>query len=298
MCQVTVVSPLLARVVSAMIKVAPWHAQATMVDIPLSGTSGRFRFHEEALNLLPSRPAFDEERAKALVLRGQELGITIPQSVREWYALEDSVNIWGRYTNDDYPVPIDELGDPVDWVNPSRDLVREGLLLIARENQGVASWAVRLDGTPDPPVVVEIDSWPDPNWIPCADKFSTFLFCQFWDYCGGPCDLRSNLLLAQVYEDLKPDVLGSLRRDFEEMPTTFGWPAGTNFRFQAHGGRILIWHDERGTQWHLAARRKSALVDMLRNLREYGMLKRVPYTYDLATMPILKAIVQELGLSR
>lgn len=262
----------------------------------LGGAEIALQFHERAVSLLPKRPKLDPARADALARREQGLGIKVPASVREWYSLEDSVNLWGRYTNDDDPVPIDELGEPVDWVKPPRDLVREGLLLIARENQGVASWAVRLDGTEDPAVVVEVDSWPDPNWIPCADKFSTFLFCQFWDYCGGPCDLRSKLLLARVYEDLTDDTLSSLRRGFEELPSTFGWPAGTNLRFQGDGGRILIWQDKRETDWHLVGRTEPELRSLLRKLRDSGILNHAPYTYDWATEPILHKIAEELGL--
>lgn len=254
------------------------------------------RFHERAVNLLPKRPGLDPSRAEALARREQDLGIKLPASVREWYSLEDSVNLWGRYTNDDYPAPIDELGELVDWVKPPRDLVREGLLLIARENQGVASWAVRLDGTEDPAVVVEVDSWPDPNWIPCADKFSTFLFCQFWDYCEGPCDLRSNLLLARVSEDLTDDTLSSLRRGFEELPSTFGWPSGTSLRFQGHGGRMLIWRDKRESDWHLVGRTELELRSLLRKLRDSGIPNHAPYTYDQATEPILHKIAEELGL--
>jgi len=267
-----------------------------MTEASWAGGDIRLRFHERAAGLLPARPAFDPNRAEVLRRREQRLGISIPTSVREWYSLEDSVNLWGRYTNDDCPVPINELGEPVDWVDPPRDLVREGLLLICRENQGVASWAVRLDGTDDPPVVVEVDSWPDPNWIPCADRFSTFLFCQFWDYCGGPCDLRSNLLIANVYEDLTADTLGALRRDFEELPSTFGWPAGTNLRFQGHGGSILIWHDKRETDWHLVGKTEPDLARLLRKLRDSGVLKHAPHTYDQPKEPILRSIVEELGL--
>jgi len=241
----------------------------------------RLRFHQGAVDLLPRQPSVSADCARELDAREQELGIRIPASVREWYVLEDSVNLWGRYSNDDDPVPLNELGAVVDFVDPPRDLAREGLVMILRENQGVCTWAVRLDGSEDPPVVVEVDSWPNPVWVSCADRFSTFMFCWLWDFCFGPLDLRGrhSLLECQAGQ-LAPEAIAQLQAHFQEMPRTHGWPGKTNYRFSGHGGKILIWAgEERGTDWHVAASSKD-MGGVTAKLRALGISLEGAYVID------------------
>jgi hypothetical protein len=113
--------------------------------------------------------------------REAELGFTLPAAVRAWYAIEGASELLRRGL-DGQGIPIEELGAPYAGLSDEPiDLVREGRLLLLVENQGVCSWAVRLDGSDDPPVDIEYDSMPEPEWHPFAHSFSAFVeHCAFW----------------------------------------------------------------------------------------------------------------------
>src|SRR6266566_8654434 len=114
-------------------------------------------YHDAAIQLLMKRPESSSSATAVLNERERELGIKLPESVREWYSLRDSGEILRQHSNSDYPVPLNALGKPEpDWCGEGpRDFVHEGLLVFMGENEGVCDWAVRLDGSPDPPVVVQ-----------------------------------------------------------------------------------------------------------------------------------------------
>jgi len=111
------------------------------------------------------------------------LGRRFPAAVREWYALDRAVAILETYGNSDRPIPLARLGEIEKGYggNPDQDLLTNGLLLIMYENQGVTRWAIRLDGTDDPPVLVQED-WPRGPWHIYAGQFSTFVYTRVWDW--------------------------------------------------------------------------------------------------------------------
>ena len=170
-------------------------------------------------------------------------------------------------------VPVRGLGRPFsDWylkrparAKPDRldDFVRAGLLVVMHENQGVCTWAVKLDGTDDPPVVVEVDSIDsaaspsEARWEPCADSFSTFMYCRAWDH--GHCLAGISVTASANDRPLAPGDLSLLQSHFSEGPRTHGHPGVTNYRFFTRNSAILIWdgedHELRGGQadWWLMA---------------------------------------------
>lgn len=109
-------------------------------------------------NVIPSgdlRPsgeetaAFAERAVAALDQREQVLGITLPNSLREFDSVEGARALLTEHSNDDEAVPIERLGDP--------EALAHGFLKIQDENQGVAAWYVRPDGSDDPPVEVGVE---------------------------------------------------------------------------------------------------------------------------------------------
>jgi len=218
-------------------------------------------YHQRALYLLPEEPGFSAANAAILDKRERYMRRSFPAAVREWYTLEGSVELLRTYSNSDNPVPLEELGRPVDdWYESGpRNLVADSLLWFMWENQGVCNWAVRLDGTADPPVVVERDSGPHEVWQPAADSFSDFVFCQIWDFqpAGARCGAGERGLAANDLE--------FLRRTFTAGVTTYGWPGATNYRFHTPWGRILIWHSpDGGTYWNLVANSGDELQELIR----------------------------------
>nr|BFE59268.1 hypothetical protein GCM10020063_037940 [Dactylosporangium thailandense] len=80
----------------------------------------------------------------------------MPASVREWYSLAAGQEI--------------------------------RLLPFMIENQGVCFWAVMLDGSDDPPVMISLDDLePSDEWTMLAATFSDLVYTRIWDHqamCG------------------------------------------------------------------------------------------------------------------
>lgn len=263
----------------------------------VNGTSSTATYHRDALSLALEAPQFSEDASAAIREREVALGITFPDSVREWYSLDDAVGRLERYSNSDHAVPINELGTPFgDWYGGGpRDFVAEGLLLFMQENQGVCNWAFKLDGEPDPAVVVEVDTAPDAAWLPCADQFSTFVRCQVWDrrpdYATG---------VAAQEEELSRFDLAYLRSHFREMPVTCGWPGHTNYRFENEHGGILIWDGgaDRGVDWSIGSRSSSELHALLTQIWRCGKLSKSLYGNQADADSILELLRAEMPQQR
>ena len=234
------------------------------------------KYHGAALALLPKPPKFSESAAEVVQERENQLGICFPESVREWYSLEDAVAILGTYSNDDRPVEISRLGDSFEsWFGRGpRDFLSENLLVFMHENQGVCNWAIKLTGDPDPPVVNEETSAPNAIWLPCADSFSTFIWCQIWDRVGP----ESVGVFAQDRE-LSPKDLSFLKSSFHQLPTTKAWPGRSNYRFENDDGKIIIWDGEdRGmADWFIYARTTPGLKRLLEKIWHCGRLAESLY---------------------
>jgi hypothetical protein len=234
----------------------------------------QLEYHRDAVNLLPRVPAFAKPAADLLRQREHQRRFTFPPSVREWYSLEGAVEILARYSNSDWPFEIGQLGEPFsDWYRGGpRDFLSEKLLLFMRENQGVCNWAIRLDGTPDPPVVVEVDTAPNAEWLPCADRFSTFVWCRIWDYSQLEVGVS-----AQEIELSEHDLL-FLKSKFHQLHTTYGWPGSVNYRFESKNATVLIWDGkDQGVDWFLSAPAPSDLKNLLAEVWHCGNLAESVY---------------------
>ena len=234
------------------------------------------KYHGAALALLPKPPRFSESAAQALQEREEQLGIVFPESLCEWYSLDDAVGILGSYTADASVVDISQLGEPFEhWYDRGpKDFLSEKLLVFMHENQGVCNWAIKLTGDPDPPVVNEETSAPGAIWLPCADSFSTFIWCQIWDRVGP----ESVGVFAQDRE-LSPKDLSFLKSSFHQLPTTKAWPGRSNYRFENDDGKIIIWDGEdRGmADWFIYARTTPGLKRLLEKIWHCGRLAESLY---------------------
>jgi hypothetical protein len=115
----------------------------------------RRNYHSSTFQLLGVEP--EKTRATVSLVEDVEihLGLKLPESVRDWYGRDGAMQILAKHSNDDPPVPIQDLS--IIEQHPNR------LLPIRHENQGVCTWAVALDGSQDPPVLVDVDSG-GKNW--------------------------------------------------------------------------------------------------------------------------------------
>ncbi len=248
-------------------------------------------YHRDAIKLLAKPPCFSQSAAEALQRREEQLGILFPASVREFYSLDGAVQLLRRYSNDDDPFDIDQLGEPFDdWYNGGpKDFLAEKLLLFMHENQGVCNWAINLDSGPDPAVVVEVDTAPNAEWLPCTDRFSTFVWCQIWDHSQLAVGVS-----AQEIELSEHDVR-FLRSNFQELHTTYGWPGSVNYRFKSEHAAILIWDGkDRGVDWFVSAPSASELTKVLAKIWHCGDLAQSMYG-DAEAEEVLRHLRRRAG---
>lgn len=229
---------------------------------------GNVIYHQAAVDLI-GQP-LDPSPAMAALLdeRERRCGVKFPASVREWYSLEGAAE---ALDGQDCLVAVAELGEvEEDWFGAGQqDFVAQGFLVIMYENQGVCWWAVLLDGSDDPPVVVAVDR---PQWSHCAAHFSTFVYTRIWDWGGATWPDRGCDLQAQDGPLQRAD-LDLLQQVFLEEPRTYGWPGKTNYRFSYGGARILVWDDEeRQADWFLSADSPATLRQLAGRLWNCGTL--------------------------
>jgi hypothetical protein len=252
-----------------------------------------------------------------LAEREHACGISFPPSVREWYLFDGpalDLKI-GCGPTADTMIPLRGLGRPfADWFfepadapprrqglckyltcrrrgshripAPRRDIddtIRNGLLEVMIENQGVCRWAVKLDGSDDPPVMYEIDTREPDVWKLCADTFSTFMYCRALDF--GHC-LKDMAVAVRGFDPpLAPSDLKLLQSRFAEGPRTYGVPGHTNYRFFAPDlvspdSAILLYDGEMEADWHLVATSDEALLQLLREVWNCGTLQETLRTFN------------------
>jgi hypothetical protein len=250
------------------------------------------QYHHDAMALLSEPPAFSAQAAQRLAKRERELGIVFPESVREWYSLEQAVDLLHRHSNDDNPVPIEKLGEPFpNWYGGGpRDFVAQGLVVFMHENQGVCNWAFRLDGSPDPEVVVEVDTAPNDEWLQCSDKFGTFVYCQIWDHRHALIREDCAIGISAQECNLAEDDLVSLKASFLQRPSTNTWPGNANYRFEAAEGGILIWEGKNQADWFVAAKTPASLRTLLLKIWHCGNLAETAYGLSPEADDILRAL--------
>lgn len=237
------------------------------------------QYHRAAIEMLPAPPVFSPKNADTIAEREKQLRRVLPASVREWYSLDRSIDLLREYSNCDSPIDLDQLGAPAeDWYGSGpRDFLKDDLLWIMTENQGVCNWAVQLDGTDDPPVMVEVDSAPNENWCKLASSFSEFIYCQIWDH---PQDVAQ---CGAQESDLAATDLELLQRHFKSGPTTSAWPGSINRRFTSADGRILIWFaEDHGADWFLYANSAEQMERLIRSVWKCGNLASTLYGNDEA----------------
>jgi hypothetical protein len=222
------------------------------------------RYHARTLRLLGITPRIAPTAVKEFDRVERRTGRTLPASVREWYSLKGACQLLRKYSNADPPLAISELGKPRTDTNGGgpHDLLARDLLVFRYENQAVCVWAVRLDGSDDPPVVVDYDSQFQ-TWLSCGATFSGHLFAWMWDYA---LVLGQDLLIQAHNRPLSAQALAFLGRHFDVGPETHGWPGHTQYRFSKEDQRILIWASDDQADWLLSADVGESLRQLVRTV--------------------------------
>jgi hypothetical protein len=218
-------------------------------------------YHAKTFELLGLRPRVSPAAVDLLDKVEHRIGRPLPPSLREWYELDGAIDLLLQHSNDDPPVDIADFGKPLRDENggAAHDLLAHKLLAFRRENQGVCDWAVQLEGSDEPPVVVTFDTQLI-TWIPCAASFSQHVYACMWDYAASLGRLVSDdLLIMAQNQPLTQEALRFLQSHFQAELVTHGWPGETQYRFFNGDQRILIGADKGQADWFLAAESEEAL---------------------------------------
>ncbi len=210
------------------------------------------RYHSAVFRLLAIEPQVSPAAVVDLEHTERRLGIRLPSSVREWYCNEKAIDLMAKYSNSDWPIPLQEF--------EVRQWKSHRLLPFKYENQGVCVWVLVLDGSDDPPVYVDVDA-NGAQWNIQAPTFSAYIYACVWDYV---CVLDQPGLVQAQNQPLSPAAVDQLRRLFAEQPQTFCWPGIVQHRFAGKDQAVLIRAGEDQADWFLGAGDADSLETALR----------------------------------
>ena len=93
----------------------------------------------------------------------------------------------------------------------------ESLVPFLGENQGYCGWVFKLDGSDNPPVIIRIGD--DPQWHDCCNHFSTFVYCQVWDYAIAKG--RPTAVEVTTHLPVPDETIRDLFKYWQHLPRTF-----------------------------------------------------------------------------
>ena len=227
------------------------------------------KYHQTTFDLLEQDPKLDMGALALLDQCEAAYGFSFPASIREWYSLGGSVEILREYSNEDNPLTlaeIQELAQDRGSFHGWRDYHGLDVLPIMDENQSVALWAVHLNGSDDPPVLVIDD---DDEWKPWSDHFSTFVTEWVWWhlYWAEVCVLCAKDI---ALSDVDKKFLG---KSLIETPRSSYSPI---YHFSLGADKhIHVWaRDDQRSFWWLRAGSKSSLLELTKMVWQCGTLAR------------------------
>jgi hypothetical protein len=244
-------------------------------------------FHARALALLETVPPVSAAATDELTKLERDRGIVLPPSVREWYALEGASELL-RKGIDGQGIHLDQLGRPHEGFEEPVDPVPQGRMLLMVENQGVCAWAVRLDGSSDPPVDIEYDTMPEPEWHPFTPSFSQFVRYCVWH------TVRFTLPFSAEGNGGTPEALVGICDQLERgSAAPRGTPivtvVGDGIEHYGAVGRNLL--GLVGGWWQCASDSPEAFVAMVQTLRQAAG----PAEQLRAGNPASKALLDSVG---
>jgi hypothetical protein len=246
-------------------------------------------YHVKTIQLLGLQNKISASALNALNNIERRIKRTLPASVREWYELENAVQLLFQYSNADPPLDIEKLGESVrDTLGGGPyDLVAQNFLVIRHENQCVCVWAVMLDGSDDPAVVLDLDTQ-FKTWTKCASSFSEHIYAWIWDY--SQVLSKDRFLIQAQNSPLSEIALSFLHERFEKECVTYGWPGRTQHRFYRGDQRILIWADDKQADWWLNAQTKGSLEALVNIVAPLDLVGKAFWSNDAEGQVVLESV--------
>jgi hypothetical protein len=232
-------------------------------------------YHQATLNLIGEVPNISPQAITLLDQWEHIHARALPPSVREWYTFEQALPWLERYSNGGHPIEVAHLGRKRRYRSGGSeqeiDFLTRNLLPILTENQGMCMWAVQLDGSENPPVVVSFDYMqPESTWHVYVDSFSHFVYTCVWDARV----IQPDVALFGTKEALLPEELLFLQKHFQQEPITYHFPAESNYRFSSEDQYILLQQYEYGLSWYLFAEEDNDLKQLVKTIWQCESLKK------------------------
>lgn len=243
-------------------------------------------YHARTFELLKQVPTLSLNNLQALRAFEYRTNIKLPEAFYEWFCFEDAAELLTTCNFQSQPIQIDEFSLPLEawWsFNP----VSGAVLPFLAENQGVCTWAIRLDSGDDPIVMIEVDSAVPPKWQLCSPGFSE------WVYGVA----RGSLIMERVRFQAQAAALSEqdlkfLQAEFQGGGHTYAWPGAINYQFLGRWGDLIIWTGDGQADWFLAPHNGSERL-LLEQLWQCGDLASSLYGMDEAAKGWLEALRQE-----
>lgn len=221
---------------------------------------------QDGLRLLGIAPEMGTDPSAAAQAMERKLGIKLPASALELLRFPGLMPAIARGIEGHTEFPDQaKLGDGSYLPD-----VREPVLVLLYENQGVVVWALPLKRGDDPPVLVGYQTGDRLPSVEYAPTLAEFVFAMAWD---GQETEQARLLMAQA-TTLDPSTLQQLRTRYREIIETRGWPADNQYRFEGENGfRITLWSGDRQCDWWVTADDRATLEREARWLIELSNLR-------------------------
>lgn len=219
------------------------------------------KYHQPTFDLLKQEPVMFPLASTWLENLENEIGHHLAPSVREWYSIEGCHDILAEHSNQDHPIPLRNLGAgrKIEAAVEPDSLQSVTLLEIMIENQGVCTWAVKLDDSDDPPVFVSFDDEDSP-WQLAANHFSDFIYSWVWDWSFA------SFSYLQIARPLTREDLAYLRLHFDEHLTTSIWWECTEYRFSKQDQKVMIRDGAQQADWLISASSADSFYELGRTL--------------------------------
>ena len=149
-------------------------------------------YHQKSIELLGATARISRSQVALVSSFEEKYNIKVPASLREWYSLENSVNLLEKILGPHMGIDLKnapkiqaECGYLINGSDP---------FLVMIENQAVLFMAVKFNEGEDPPVYMRYNE-PGETWVLHANSFSDWINALSWDYT-----ILSKLSLSQFNE--------------------------------------------------------------------------------------------------
>lgn len=173
------------------------------------------KYHQRILDILGLTPEFID-LVDVIQQKEEELGVSIPESVIEFYSLVGlGAKCLGRYSYGDPGIEVAKFKFLrfKDIYRRTSEKISQSpadhpMMLFQNENQGCAYWTLNPQemNLPDPPVYMHLEGEANPKWRKIAGSFSKYMLYQviyfsgFWE--GTTFEFTGEPLSRLNYESL------------------------------------------------------------------------------------------------